>query len=107
MSFVLRLDEKMHVIALDREMRDLELGTPIAANERILQNLETSRLPQMANLAPHANGHVNREPSFQNRSLLVRNERALVLAFGAGVAPFTTPGAEFESELLDLIGHCF
>ena len=59
----------------------------------------------MTNLAPHPDGDVSGEAALQDWTAFVGDLRAIVLGLGAGVAAFAAPGAVFEAELFDLIGH--
>jgi hypothetical protein len=87
----------MDVIALHRKVYELKIGPLVCRIKGASQYFEANHLAQVADLASHPNGHMNRVPVFQDLASLMWNARAIGAAFTTGAASLATPGAKTNS----------
>jgi hypothetical protein len=100
-GLVVRLDEQVHVRALDAEVHDPEARAPGRRQRRLADRLVHAAPTEIPDRAHHAEHDVDRVPPVQERPLLVRRPGTRPLRRPTGASPLAA--ALLEQHQLGLL----
>jgi len=101
---VLGLDQEVHLIALDGELKDTETA-PRSPREPAAERAEDEIPAQRGQWPPSAEGHMRGVPTLVRRAHAVRDADPAAGWLPAGPGTMAAPGAGTELELSAAPGH--